>query len=250
MDEQARAELQQVFLTLLSANGALDVKAWAMSIALRFALERVPGTNPPQTWRVIEEIYNAKVGEAFGPQKDLAGSFKCVSGDAWADFIETYINSNDALRSEGIKASRFTGKDFQRLMDRLQLGLQPEDADMFLRAIDPSGAPKIFGALFPRVSYAERIRADEPASRALMSKGLWSATVTLDARGELGSEDAPSVKRQTINAGGFDACYSFNHETLAGGRIHVVDYGQKGQRNNPLVGGTIRAWRDRAEDPL
>jgi hypothetical protein len=250
VDDAVKKEAGSLLLTLVRATAMAGVKAWAISVAFRYLLEKVPSINPVEAWKAIEEIYESRIREAFPDQRDPAQSFKRASGDAWENFVESYINDNDALKKEGVKASRLTGKDFHKLMARLQLSLRPKDIDMFLQAIGPTGAPKIFAALFPKVSYAERIRADEPASRALMSKGLWSATVTLDARGELGSEDAPSVKRQTINAGGFDACYSFNHQTLAGGRIHVVDYGQKGRRNNPLVGGTIRAWRDRAEDPL
>ena len=88
------------------------------------------------------------------------------------------------------------------------MDLRPRDIDFFLQGVDETGTVRVFGALFPKASYPERIRADEGASRALISKGLWSATVTLDAREELGTEEQPSVKRRTINSGAFNACYS------------------------------------------
>lgn len=115
---------------------------------------------------------------------------------------------------------------------------------MFLQGIGKDGMPRIFGAVFPKVSYAERIRADEGASRALRGKGLWSVTVTMDARGELGTEERPSVKRNTINRSGFDACYSFNRETASGGRIYTVNIHNDTMRGNSLIGGVVGAWRN------
>lgn len=249
MDESAKREVGSLLLTLVRAAGMPGVKAWAISVAFKYLLERLPGMNPVEAWKTIEEIYESRIRETFPSQRDPAQSFKRASGDAWENFVEVYINENDALKREGVKASRLTGKDFEKLVARLDLDLRPKDIDMFLQAIGPTGTPKIFAALFPKVSYAERIRADEPASRALMSKGLWSATVTLDARNELGSEASPSVKRQTINRGGFHACYSFNHHTITGGRIYQARYADKGPRTNPFIRGIIQAWRERLDDP-
>ena len=249
MDQGVKTEVESLLLTLVRASGMAGVKAWAVSVAFRYLLERLPGINPVEAWKAIEEIYESRIREAFPDQRDPAQSFKRVSGDAWESFVEAYINENHALKNEGVKASRLTGKDFEKLMARLDLTLRPKDIDMFLQGIGPTGAPQIFAALFPKVSYAERIRADEPASRALMPKGLWSATVTLDARNELGSEPSPSVKRQTINRGGFHACYSFNHDTVSGGRIYQAKYADKGPRTNPFIRGIIQAWRERLEDP-
>ena len=103
----------------------------------------------------------------------------------------------------------------------------------------------MFGALFPKASYAERIRADEGASRLLMDKGLWSATITLDAREEMGTEERPSVKRQTINSGAFHGCYSFNENTQPGPKVHIVRCTERGMRRNPLIRDIMKAWRDR-----
>lgn len=138
-------------------------------------------------------------------------------------------------------AVELAGEDFDALMQQPNLSLRPNDINIFLQGISANGVPTVFGALFPKASYAERIRADEGASRGLMEKGLWSATVTLDARNELGTEETPSVKRDTINRGGFAACYSFNRATTPGGRIFIVDIGEKGTRN-PLIAGIVHAW--------
>ncbi len=120
--------------------------------------------------------------------------------------------------------------------------IREKDVDIFLQGVTNKGAVKIFGALFPKASYAERIRADEGASRKLMTKGLLSLTVTLDARDELGTEEQPSVKRRTINNGAFDACYSFNMQTVEGGRIKVIDPRKKTPSSNPLIKQILEAW--------
>lgn len=75
-----------------------------------------------------------------------------------------------------------------------------------------------------------------------MKKNLLSITVTLDARDELGTEEQPSVKRKTINGGGFDACFSFNSDTSAGGRIKVVDPRKKNPSNNSMLKLIIDTW--------
>ena len=126
----------------------------------------------------------------------------------------------------------------------LGVELRPMDVDLFLQGIGSDGKPQVFGALFPKVSYAERIRADAGPSEALIAKGLWCGTITLDAREELGSEENPSVKRRTINSGAFDGCYSFNERTQAGGRVHIVHCTERGRRN-PLVRDIVDAWRSR-----
>ena len=136
------------------------------------------------------------------------------------------------------------GADFRRLTRSLGIELRPKDVDLFLQGVDANGTPVVFGALFPKASYAERIRADVIASQDLMAKGLWSATITLDAREELGTEDRPSVKRDTINRGTFNGCYSFNEHTEPGGRVHIVRCTERGMRN-PLVRDIVHAWRSR-----
>lgn len=243
MQDALRASVQTLLLTLLEATDKEGVKAWAMQIAFEYALARSPSLNRRDIWKLIEQVYEENVRQSFPDQHDPAQSFRRASGDAFEAYVQAYINSNTLLQNEGVQAVRLRGKDFIGLTNRLSLPLRVKDIDLFLQGIGDDGVPRIFGALFPKASYAERIRADEGASRALMNKGLWSATVTIDARGELGTEQRPSVKRLTINGGAFDACYSFNNETAPGPRIFVVDPREHTQRRNPLVAGIIRAWR-------
>jgi len=246
VEDQLRKKVKDVLLMLLEATEMEGVKAWALNIAFKYATEMAPTVNRTDIWKYLSEIYQENLRSIYPDQRDPGQSYRRVSGDAWEDFLEEYLNDSPVLQSEGIRAVRLKGRDFHRLMKRLGLAgvLRPKDVDLFLQGIDENGVPQMYGALFPKVSYAERIRADEGASRAVMQKGLWSATVTLDARNELGTEERPSVKRDTINRGGFDACYSLNSETVPGGRVHVVDLRERGITTNPLIGGIVRAWRE------
>jgi hypothetical protein len=210
---------------------------------LSFAINKYPGVNKRDIWKLIQEEYTGNLLGTFPDQVEPGQSYRRASGDAWEMFVEEYINSNQTLRKEGIRAVRLVGEDYSRLVTSLDATeLRPRDVDFFLQGITPEGSVQVFGALFPKASYAERIRADEKASRLLMEKGLWSATVTLDAREELGTEDAPSVKRQTINSGAFHACYSFNEHTIPGPLVHIVRCTVRGMKN-PLVRDIVHAWR-------
>lgn len=240
----AQDRLRALLVLLLEAVNKEGVKAWAIQTALTYALGREPKANKKQVWKLIQSIYQNELRTSFPDQEDPAQSFRRASGDAWEAFVHDYINSNPTLQKEGIRAVRLQGDDFRKLMKSVGLSLRPKDVDMFLQGVTEDGTVTLFGALFPKTSYAERIRADEGASRSLMGKGLWSATITLDARDELGTEEHPSVKRDTINRGAFHACYSFNEETNPGPKIHIVHCTEKGM-TNPLVRDVVQEWHRR-----
>ncbi len=235
-------EVRSLLLTLWKAERKPGVRAWAIHVALTYAINEDPSVNKRDIWKLIQDEYVANLQERFPDQAEPSQSYRRASGDAWEMFVEEYLNSNDRLRKEGLRAVRLQGEDFKRLTAALNVDLRPRDVDFFLQGIDESGSVRVFGALFPKASYAERIRADEGASRKLMEKGLWSATVTLDAREELGTEDRPSVKRETINSGAFHGCYSFNEHTSPGPKVHIVRCTERGMRN-PLVRDIVKAWR-------
>lgn len=238
-------KLRDLLVLLLEAVNKEGVKAWAIQTALAYALGREPQANKRDVWKLIQSIYQTELRRSFPDQEDPGQSFRRASGDAWEAFVQDYINSNPILQKEGVRAVRLQGDDFRKLTRALGIQLRPKDVDMFLQGVKEDGSLVVFGALFPKASFAERIRADEPASRALMDKGLWSATVTLDAREELGTEQRPSVKRDTINRGAFDACYSFNDQTAPGPHIHIIHCTDKSM-SNPLVRDIVREWRSRS----
>lgn len=241
----AADRLRSLLVLLLEATNKEGVKAWAIQTALTYALGREPQANKRDVWKLIQSIYQSEVRRSFPDQEDPGQSFRRASGDAWEGFIQDYINSNPTLQKAGIRAVRLQGDDFSKYMRALGSGLRPKDVDMFLQGITADGSVLVFGALFPKASYAERIRADEGASRALMGKGLWSATITLDARDELGTEARPSVKRDTINKGAFHGCYSFNDQTTPGPKVHIVHCTERGM-SNPLVRDIVQQWRTKS----
>lgn len=243
MDDLLKEKVRDLLLLLLEAREMEGVKAWAIGIAFIYAAARDPNANKKEVWDFLKGIYTKKLHEVYPEQEDPAQSYRRASGDAFEYFVLQYINSNPSLAKHGIRAIRLAGEDFDKFIKRLDLHgmVRQKDVDIFLQGIGEDGYPQIFGAVFPKVSYAERIRADVVPSQVLMRKGLWSITVTLDARDELGTEEHPSVKRQTINNGGFHACYSLNNDTVPGRRIRVVDVREKGMSNS-LVRDVVRAW--------
>ncbi|MFQ5879920.1 MAG: hypothetical protein ACE5IZ_07110 [Dehalococcoidia bacterium] len=248
MDEELRNRLETLMVTLLEAVSLPGVKSWAMEITLAYALARDPTANKRDVWKTIQEIYEEHIRDSFPDQEDPGQSFRRASGDAFEGYVAAYLNSNDVLKKEGVRVLRLVGQDFHKLMSRLGIDdLKPKDVDMFLQGISQEGQVVVFGAIFPKASYAERIRADEYASRSLMARGLWSGTVTMDARGELGTEEKPSVKRDKINSGAFHGCYSFNGDTAPGPRIHTIDCMVRTMRN-PLIRDIVRAWRTYQEE--
>ena len=237
------SQVRTLLLILWEAERKPSVRAWAIHVALTFAINKYPQVNKRDIWKLIQDEYTAHLQSAFPLQREPGQSYRRASGDAWEMFVEEYLNSNDVLRREGIRAVRLSGADFTNLMAALGTEqLRAKDVDFFLQGVTAEGNLRVFGALFPKASYAERIRADESASRTLMGTGYWSATVTLDAREELGTDEQPSVKRRTINNGAFHGCYSFNEHTVAGTNVHIVRCTERGMRN-PLVRDIVQAWR-------
>lgn len=245
MDENEFEKIKQLLLLLLEATEMESIKQWALHVTFQYSLERFPTMNGTELWTKIKEVYTKNLHLFFPDQEEPGQSYRRVSGDAFETYLIEYLNNIPALEKEGIRALRLKGNAFNNFITSLGLStneIREKDVDIFLQGISLDGVVKIFGAIFPKASYAERIRADEGASRKLMSKELLSLTVTLDARNELGTEQNPSVKRTTINNGAFDACYSFNEDTIEGGRVFVVDPRKKTPSSNSLVKKILSAW--------
>jgi hypothetical protein len=245
MISSEQEKIKQLLVLLLEANKMESVKQWSLQITFQYCLERFPEVNSKELWVLIKQIYTHNLKLSFPDQEEPGQSYRRASGDAFESYLIEYINNVSALERAGIRAVRLKGKAFENFISSLNLStdeIREKDVDIFLQGVKPNGEVAIFGAIFPKASYAERIRADEGASRRLMLKNLLSITVTLDARDELGTEELPSVKRKTINSGGFDACFSLNSDTVAGGRIKVIDPRKKTPSTNPLVKLIINHW--------
>jgi hypothetical protein len=245
LDEIELDKIKQLLLLLLEATEMESIKQWALQVTFQYSLERFPSVNGTELWTKIKEIYTKNLHQSFPDQEEPGQSYRRASGDAFETYLIEYLNNIPALEKAGIRALRLKGNAFLNFITSLGLSIneiREKDVDIFLQGVTPNGIVKIFGALFPKASYAERIRADEGASRKLMSKGFLSLTVTLDARNELGTEEHPSVKRTTINNGAFDACYSLNKDTIEGGSVFVVDPRKKTPASNCLVKTILNAW--------
>lgn len=245
MTVEEQEKIKQLLLLLLEANEMESVKQWSIHVTFQYCLERFPNINSKDLWVMIKNIYTQNLKLSFPEQEEPGQSYRRTSGDAFESYLIEYINNIPAIEKAGLRAIRLKGNAFENFITSLGISteeIREKDVDIFLQGVNPNGQVVIFAALFPKASYAERIRADEGASRKLMAKNLLSITVTLDARDELGSEENPSVKRKTINGGGFDACFSFNSETIEGGRIKVIDPRKKSLSSNSLVKLIINNW--------
>lgn len=247
MNQSEIEKLKQLLLILLEATEMESVKQWALQVAFQYGLERYPNINGTELWTTLKNIYTSNLHISFPKQEEPGQSYRRASGDAFETYLIEYLNNIPALEKAGIRALRLKGDAFSNFMRSLGFStndMREKDVDIFLQGVTSDGVLKIFGAIFPKASYAERIRADEGASRKLMSKDLLSLTVTLDARNELGTEEEPSVKRRTINNGAFHACFSFNKETTEGGRIKMVDPRKKTPTTNALIKTILEAWKE------
>ena len=99
-------QVRTLLLTLWEAQRKPSVRAWAIHVALTFAINKYPGVNKRDIWKLIQDEYTAHLQDAFPDQREPGQSYRRASGDAWEMFVEEYLNSNDELRKTGIRAVR------------------------------------------------------------------------------------------------------------------------------------------------
>ena len=116
-------EVRSLLLTLWKAERKPGVKAWAIHIALTYAINEDPSVNKRDIWKLIQDEYVANLQERFPDQAEPSQSYRRASGDAWEMFVEEYLNSNSVLRREGLRAVRLQGQDFKRLVAALNVDL-------------------------------------------------------------------------------------------------------------------------------
>ena len=216
----------------------------AIRIAFSKAVELAPAANPSDLWHhIIYRLYIEKV-QSFRRVNDPGQSWKRASGESFELFLADYYNTLLAdtdirlvtllQRTAGIKALQMLG-----------IHGQVGDSKLDIAVLDqcPKGLPslldhgRIIGGIHAKVSLAERVSDDEPASRAMIAKGYASILATLDVksfplsetmsedrayinRGELGTPTNPTDKRKYIEEhGSFDACFSFNSRTVPSSEV-------------------------------
>ena len=191
------------------------------------ALERCPCANPSDVWHhlLYRDYLELKVGT--NPNQ----SWVRTSGEAFENVVaETY---NPFLVPEGIRlVPLFSKKDKGRLLERMGLRDQigSEKIDLAIESRDSRVGVEdgwgVVGGIHAKVSLAERVSDDVPASRLMMAAGFSSILSTLDVksfppphgdlvnRGELGEPNRPTDKRDYVERHGeFSVCISHNLRT-------------------------------------
>jgi len=213
---------------LLSQPAATVKNRDAIADAFAFGIQRCPTINPSDLWHhVIYREYARTIRETRGVN-DHKQSWVRASGDAFELFLQNYYN--ERLTVEGVRLTALFSKP-ERAAALEEMGISQavggSKLDLSVRT-----ATKLIGGIHAKVSLAERVTDDVPASAAMMRRGFFSPLVTLDAksfppstnvsdarayqnRGELGTPEVPSDKRLYVeNHGSFSLCVSYNTRTV------------------------------------
>lgn len=221
----------------------------AVSQAMQAAVQLCPQANPADLWvHVVYREFRTTAGRSDQ-------SWKRVSGQAFEHFfLSVYV---PRLAAHGITLR------LPRASDAVDLGLRERGigsskTDLIVEGV-LGGQPRPFGAVHCKVSIAERLSDDAPASVALIGQNYWSAVVTMDAkmyppptgdavvRGELKHTRTGDKRRYFEVAGQFSGCYSFNTRTPPSGddpppkaRIHALTFTE--EQPDVFVRDAVAAW--------
>jgi transcriptional regulator with XRE-family HTH domain len=200
----------------------------------------------------ISDIWHHCIYRIYTENKkgtDPEQSWVRTSGEAFELFIENQYNNH--FEKYNIRIQNLISRDNKKnVIDRIELGdlIGSSKIDLIVeckgkgKGIDSSGWG-IVAAIHAKVSLAERVSDDIPASRILMKENINSILVTLDVksfpppygdlinRGELGTLEKPSDKRKYIEEhGDFSVCFSYNKRTIpspklttSGRKIEKID---------------------------
>ncbi|WP_223814262.1 BsaWI family type II restriction enzyme [Roseicitreum antarcticum] len=235
------ARIQAYFVPLI--NDPRVQSREAIGGAFVFATNLCPDANPSDIWHHV--LYRTYTREKVGTNPEQ--SWVRTSGEGYEiALVERY---NPVLAAHGIRmSSLISGKAKVSALDRMGLTgrIGGSKVDVMIEK-DGAGLSRgrdgfgVVGGIHAKVSLAERVSDDIPASRIMMAEGLLSVLSTLDVksfppphgdlvnRGELGTLTNPSDKRRYIEGhGDFSACFSYNlrttpsAETTASGRSIYV----------------------------
>lgn len=243
LDNTTDAQYQQIadFFVPLVNDRKLKSRD-AIGKAFVLATQICPDANPSDLWHHV--LYRIYIREKVGTNPSQ--SWVRTSGEAFeVAFVERY---NPVLSQHGVRLTTlFKG---QKGIALTRMGVADKigssKVDVLIEKQGAGRSPDadgygVVGGIHAKVSLAERVSDDIPASRIMMGEGLLSVLSTLDVksfppphgdlvnRGELGTPDKPSDKRNYIEAhGDFSACFSYNLRTSpsnkatpSGRRIHV-----------------------------
>lgn len=223
-------EFQKIYAYMFENINTKELKSReAIKNSFMNAINLCPKENISDIWHhLIYRIY-IELKQYTNPEQ----SWVRTSGEAFELFIQdTYSN---LLLKDNIKIKALISRDEKNeVLKRLNLSdkIGSSKIDLIVEKKN-MGIGKdhnnfgIVGIMHAKVSLAERVSDDVPASQILMKTGLKSLLITLDVksfpppngdlinRGELGSVDRPTDKRKYIeDHGSFDGCFSYNSRTV------------------------------------
>ena len=83
MGDDVAAQVRRLLLTLWEAENKPGVKAWAIHVALTFAINKDPAVNKRDVWKLIQKEYVENLHQKFPDQVEPGQSYRRSSGDAW-----------------------------------------------------------------------------------------------------------------------------------------------------------------------
>ena len=242
-------EFEDVLRILRNGLAGGGQKSDAIVDAFQKAVDQWPDANPSDLWwflihRAYLDPFNHPSSEA---RRDLPQGWKRAGG--WALERVLVAHYGPFLEQHGVSLAIPKGEEKTRLLDQLHIPnrLEVDKVDVVLSAAQ-SGAPRCFGVVHVKASFAERRTDDVELSKALVDAGYCSPFWTMDCkstpsatptnRGELGSlledaEDLRSAKRKDFEVDGFfSACFSYNsrtrptpeHQRGVAARVYVCDF--------------------------
>ena len=190
-------------------------------------LVHCPEANPSDLWHhvVYREYLKAKLGT------NPSQSWVRTSGEAFEIVIQRSYEKQFSQHGFRVQ-TLFSKKSKQQVLKRMGIWelVGSEKLDLVIeaqgRGVGIVEGYGIIGGIHAKVSLAERVSDDIPASRIMMEHKFASILCTLDVksfppphgdlvnRGELGSSSRPSDKRKYIEEhGDFSVCLTYNHRT-------------------------------------
>jgi hypothetical protein len=225
-----------------------------------FAIECCPLANPSDLWQHI--IYRTYLQTGLSEQ-----SWKRASGQAFEHAFAAIYNPR--LAEHGIRLVVLSPTQIALVLKEMGISSQVGQSKLDIAVIGQCGRRfanswRLIGGIHAKASIAERISDDEPASKAMIAKGFFSAIVTLDSksfppphgdainRGELGMPrpGKRADKRDYFEEhGSFDACYSYNLRTppspsmtRSGSRINTLSFSER--QPDSFVTDVVSKWNE------
>ena len=252
---QVETKLSDLFAGLNQSGTSVknrDVIADALEIAFRL----MPDLNPSDAYHHV--VYRLYLREHYRSKAEQ--SWVRAGGEGLALFIKNHYAP--ILGPSGILIVPLFDDRNRQVEVLKQMGIHGtvSNSKLDVALYGTSGGESVlFGGMHVKASLAERVSDDVHCSEAMMRQGFMSLLFTFDAksfpppngdlvnRGEFGTPDEPSDKRQCIEKhGSFDACFSYNLRTIPTPhttKTKSVIYTSRFGAEDPLPAFIIDFWQ-------